>query len=548
MGFSVELNRAAFKAKITTWAQCASENSKFLIDHQLNRVEKSGFHWWVLCLMRPFCAIIGRDVYSHVRVNAAARGILEYCQINKKFFLEKPHLLIRVEKVLTELDRRTSGKYQQTLKEVKEELKKLGLPDPKPSILITPFDKATTVEDPTWKWPSDLNLLQVTPAQKKLIDLTISTFIKTINTSPVDFTYEPLAKDVHLLTIIAQNNTFIHKISLPIRLRFVIEKNDLSTVLLCCKKVIGSGGERKVRLSIDLMFQKYYVRKRVSNSGERSIVDFLLNHTYRGIVPLSHPQELASKKRGKKVQYLEPLCNGTLTHLLGTHVLANLKQKLLFMEDLLSGLRKFHGYSSTNISIVLTSGDKIDVPKLEWFHFDIKCDNILVRRRSDGKRWEALISDFGLASKSTVIGGTVGCRAPEEVQLCMNKDVPVREIIDHNVRYGQPMDMWSMGLICIIILTGRVSKKHSSAPIPPLPCIEDSIEPKSDPQDAKVALLTQEQIDQDLVELQKNHASSMEKDNFTLKRLWSLVGEMLKIDPDQRTTASKALERVKDLQ
>lgn len=82
-----------------------------------------------------------------------------------------------------------------------------------------------------------------------------------------------------------------------------------------------------------------------------------------------------------------------------------------------------------------------------FIHFDIKPDNILLKKNSDGD-FEGYITDFDLVQKKgeiTHYGGTPGFKAPELTSHLTDK-----------AKIDQSIDIFSMGISCLLIFNNKI--------------------------------------------------------------------------------------------
>lgn len=102
-----------------------------IIDSDLNVVEKHGWRWKILslvkCVLRPVYTLFGKDPFAHYRIHAVAASVLEFCQAEEKNL--SPQLKTRVIKeILTPLGNKTRGKYADEVDRVKKTLQLECLP------------------------------------------------------------------------------------------------------------------------------------------------------------------------------------------------------------------------------------------------------------------------------------------------------------------------------------------------------------------------------------------------------------------------------------
>ena len=329
------------------------------------------------------------------------------------------------------------------------------------------------------------------------------------------------------------------------------------------KKIIGEGAERTVKLWFNLTTGEYLAKKRVVNAIEKKVVQFFRDKGAIGIAPIYLLREVPLNPTSSKIQMIEPLYAGPLTILFGTRVLARTEQKLSIIHDLLCGLANLHKCSLEDLTFTPNRWDKpVELGIVKMFHKDIKPGNILVRYLPDEDRWQAVISDFGSAGQVSAFGGTIGYKAPEEVRFQLKHDSwntghisDTMAIITHNLNFGQAMDVWSLGLVLVEVLSGKLSTRLPEAPFPPISSIEQCFFRKVDPfryspeprhPDEKIADLRQADIDQDLARLQ-NDAQCLNQDEAqVLNKSWDLIkSQMLKVNPYERKSTEETLSKFK---
>jgi BTB/POZ domain-containing protein len=103
---------------IQSTVRSAIEN-RDLVDEEFDTVKKYSVKWIILTIIRPFFAFFGHDTYSHVRVDAVARAVLTYCDLNKKY-LTLPLQKEIYNGILEPLHNKTHKKYAATISEIAE--------------------------------------------------------------------------------------------------------------------------------------------------------------------------------------------------------------------------------------------------------------------------------------------------------------------------------------------------------------------------------------------------------------------------------------------
>lgn len=521
-----------FEARILAWQQWAHRVP-------LNRKPLSHCQWCLVCLCYPFYWLFSNP-YSHITADQAARMIFKYCRANREYMINNPLVIQQIEdKILNTIDRRSSYKYKTIVDQVRKKLNRLKLPNP-PQKIPEKEEEVMSFENQRWKWPKNLSFLGITAEQKDLLNLVISTLVQTSKFSPKIEILK--SQKNHTELQIEVSNDGFHRFTLPFRIRYVIEDQELQNVVVLSRKIIDQGGQRNVRLSFNPFKSKYYVRKRATSETEILIVETLSKRKHRGLVSVKPWQEISSSGV-KRTKFLEPLYEMPLTELFGTYHLTKFQQKLFLIEDLLFGLQAFHSHQIENICFGDYTGS------FKWFHYDLKPDNILVRRNLQTGGFEAAITDFGHACNTDGVGGSNGYRSPERVQRYLTSSRTTHDNFVYQAQHGQSMDIWSMGLIFVGILIGRGSEKAGDH-FPPLPCLEEGFLKDSKKEihfcDAFVAELTQDQIDRDLDQLKAAYPASTPEKQLMLDHLWKMVKQMLRVKPEERITAEEALKQFKE--
>ncbi len=524
MIFSAEKNKDDFLRKITGFENAL--NQRQLINDRLEVVQKGGFKWRLLCLFRPFLALIGIDLYSHVRVNNVAKSLFSYFKANKEF-LDDASLEGFKKKFYEPLLKKTNYKYE-----------------------VGSCDFDSLLPPLPMKWPADAAKLGLTDSQKTFLEKALSEVV------PLAFGEEG---DNHTLICskvkseggtkrklqLFHNTTLKNEFDVPITVKVIRESpRRLSRIMLWSKEIIAKGGERKVKRCYDLMTGEFSVRKKcLSNSIEKLVLLHFKKNPVPGIEPV---QDILSKDPGFKSDHIiEPVFEGTLRNLLG-----HIKKKedvLSIMQQLLTGLSALHAFTPTEVTIDLEGITTRTFPKAT--HLDINLSNILLRK-SEGK-WEAVLIDFGVSGNFAPGNGTIGYLSPAEVKLRgqvypNGPGTPPIAVSDEFKKklppIGQKRDVWALGLIFTSLLTGRIdvvqiSKKDRIVGIitPPLQSINDLFlkGSKGGFYDGHLSDLQQDSIDGDIA------AWKVKTPDYA--SLWGLISKMLRVDPEERVSASEAL-------
>lgn len=420
MFLKIERSASAFKNNLTSLEQAVLHHK--IINNRLEVIEKTTLFWRFICLLSSVCSVFGYDVFSHIRINHVAKSLFSYCQINKQYLDQA--LINRINSnILNNLNNRTSNKYRSSLEKLSSNL----------DTLIPPkFSKKL-------HWPADLKEIGLNEKKKKALEKIFSQALPLI--SSCENTYF-LTKEkssgqdnVRNLTI-KKNEVVLITHSLPITIAF-IKKDHLSHIVLMGKKVLGKGGERgKVRLCYDLTEGTYLARKKITTATEKRLIKNLQQHPRRGIVALFGTRK--SLEPLHKEQILEYRYDTSLTDFISQE--APLDTRLSLTQDLLYGLDSLH-----EITMKYPFYRGLRIPLVKGFHHDLKPCNIVVRSHPVTKKLEAAITDFGFACNPSILGGTAGFTAPEEVgyehlHRPLVRGGPIQtssqKIIDHNAKYG----------------------------------------------------------------------------------------------------------------
>lgn len=97
----------------------ALENRE-LVDDEFNTVKKFSFTWVILTITRPFYALFGRDSFRHVRVDAVARKVFTFCNLNRQYVT--PSLQKELSEMIAKLDGKTNNKYSNSLSTIASDI------------------------------------------------------------------------------------------------------------------------------------------------------------------------------------------------------------------------------------------------------------------------------------------------------------------------------------------------------------------------------------------------------------------------------------------
>lgn len=553
MLFIPESSKASFLNKLSLLETAVAQHK--LINTRLEVVEKHGFCWILLCLLRPFFSLCCSDAFSHVRVDKVAQSILKYCQANKDYVDESALTQLR-EKILAPLNQKTQQKYY--LENVLEDLAELPPPPP-------------------LKWPSDLSTLGLTEAQKEIFDTAFSEMV------PYALGHKGGLHSIYELRCTKRKIEGIAHRTLQLQRAGVVQKEQaipitfsltnepraprrLTHIILWTKIDIGKGAERKVRRCYDLFTGEFLARKKTISNIEKKILEHFKFYPTPGIEPvISFP---TSKKWGvQKDHIIEPSYKGSLQALYDQ--IATPEESLSIMRQLLTGLTALHAYTPVEVDITsdynpVTGMTKTTTRTTTYknaFHLDIKPDNILLRWLPSGEV-EAVLIDFGLANTFHPGNGTEGYRPPEDVQFLSelypegingprSQVISGQQSFERTLSYNYKKDVWGLGLVFTTLLAKSLwtlnFRKHQVITdrviIPPLVSLEQAFlkGQKRGHFDGHIADLQQMGIDGDIEELKAGTSPI-----FT--PFWDeLIKPMLQVDYRQRLSAADALQKFNQL-
>lgn len=571
-----ENTRHEFINRINVISQEIDNPKKFITD-QLRGIKKNGIEWILLRLASPFLHIARKDPYKKIRITSVAQALSNYfeanqCHLDQELIGKINEMIIEKLKTRTANKKTSVSKYEETLQAVSDKLNSL--------ISISIPTPSQPISSP-WKWPSDLNIIKISPAEKDVIDDFLTNHVAQIR-----------LKNISKKRIIKLDNGTTG-FKLPITTFLIYEKSELKHAILILDKsrfsVIGVGGSRKVKACYDLVTGEFLARKEafrdeiellklLNGSGSKGIPCFIGERCVKkiksdplkvSIMPKKVRSEPLTKKEKEKVeseplysettQIIEKCYDGSLQALLNANQLNTVHSKIKAMDGFLAGISVLHdtqfpfAFEDIEEESQIISTRYFQVPSM---HLDIKPENILFKRLPDDS-YETVISDFGIANRVEDVCGTPGFRAPELVKLYNDlycDTIPfeykqkanpwiANRIIKHNIQYGQAADAWSAGLVLAAILKNQIEGFYC-----PLDCISDRIEPlkKDKSIDYKISKLNQEDIDTDITqEAQKISNSNLDpKDKEILVNLWRIVLNMLRIDPKERLSIDNARQLI----
>lgn len=504
--------------------QKVSSLHHLVMNDQLQVVDKRGCKWMLLCLLKPFCCLFGKDIYSHYRVNNVANAIFKACGANKGLLQRQPELVTKIQTAVTALNMKSKDKYKTCLQTLKDSITKLTAPkvqQPLPQVKTTHFVPSVVVKGSTptgaqnssalphpetllsllqdaphpvsvvpqshikhsappaaptqfdpahfqMKWPpfDDLEACGVTPEQTAKLKAALDELVpQCLGASQYKLNFVKTEQKERKLQVLTKEGLLVKEIATPLSLEVVYHDGQLQDIVLLTKYIVAKGGETKVRLCFSLFQGLQFVRKNCFGGLQRQLLEYFRDHPSDGIVKIKGIRE--SQSNGSvKVQSIEDFWLANLREFITFQKMPTFENRLSIARDMLSGIAAIHNIECDQY--VRDDGSKVGPFKM--FHLDITPSNILLNPSTENPS-QGAITDFGCAHPENV-GGTAGFKAPEQILLCHKyKEMTMEEIIAYNLKFGQASDVWSTGLVLSVLLTWAVDPLGG----PPLPCIADSL-------------------------------------------------------------------------
>lgn len=323
------------------------------------------------------------------------------------------------------------------------------------------------------------------------------------------------------------------------------------------KTVLGSGGQRKAKLSMQMCDDKntYYVRKKLGSQFEKGVSLILQTKESRErkeLRGLVSPLLIYTTDRGgkKKEMIGEKFFDGTLIDAIENLKTYSIHERAHLFIDLLVGLSTFHNIQSEEAGIYIQK-DGRTVP-MTLFHGDITGKNILIRFNKEKKRPEIAFNDFGNAGNIHLLAKPRKSDPMEYFfdhkyfyQLHIAGQNITSQMINYYAQFGLSRDLWALG----INLLGVID------PSPLVKGVNEFILPKSLTNIDTLTFeeckqLTQEKIDEDLNLFFSN---ILKKDGITdeekalIEGMIEITKNLLKLDHTKRKIDKEALQNLSRL-
>lgn len=591
---NTENSQLNFDKKIDSIALALSESKRHpLVDNHLDVIFKYGFKWFLLCLLRPFYALFKKDVFSHVRVNNVAQGILTYCE-NNKHFLNSTNVTKIRQKIITPLNAKTKYKNDLCLKTVSENIQKLIAPPvivEEPTPLYATRTKAELHREPIlseypppgpivdttspipWKWPINPNLFKLSPSKKMIIDQVLREIIPLLYNDPnLSISTQPVVNEAgklvgKILYIISTNpttkeSTIFKTFELPTPFIFININNNKFDVFIISKEFLNNEGTPREQLCYNLISGEYYIRKKLVSVGDQYVAFDVSGKNQRGIN--EHFVENGTIGDNKRYFSYQPRNHRKLKDLLGTTAISSFQNKLSLVGDIIHALDYLHAF---RVNIDDEDGKKLNVG---GFLQNIDPTNIKLKKENSSELWKCHISNFDFFFDLSSINRPTFFTAPEYINFCMEKklfteitpEISTADIKELQLNYGQPADVWSAGLVLTTILMGYVNhfppigrEVHFPVPRYEVPSFNSLMSHLSNlsyhelyPYEILLKL-DQASILRDLQKLEESSLNTQlnVKEKKVLKRIWFLIRSMLSIKPEERPKASQVLSIYTDI-
>lgn len=328
------------------------------------------------------------------------------------------------------------------------------------------------------------------------------------------------------------------KYDLPLKVDFFLEGAiRRRRIIIKTNEVLGRGGERKVLRAYDVLSGQELVSKPFVSPIEKLIVQTFYEHNLAGLTPYC---------AGNEKRFYETRCQPLLNYLIEP-----LEARLKMARQLILALDSLHDIVLEQHCITDPEGKEVEIDRLPCYHADIKFPNILVFQ-NDQSELVAVLSDLGGSSNVAELCYTPFFRSPELTRFAEEKFYPLAnmdpllqfgETLEHNLRFGQSSDVWSLGLVLVALLTGKtlenVPETFRDVGVPALDCFRDHLKrPWTGdrlPIDHWLVKLNQEDIDSSLDKL--GSACTFSSD---AKKIWNCIKKMLKVNPEERVTIRQA--------
>lgn len=537
MAFNL-LNKQAFQHEVNRISNVFTPGSSQILDDHLGSTSRSGIRWYVLCLLRPFYALLGKDVYSHVRVHHVANQFFAFCEVNKDNFNQDAQLTAQMkERIVTPLAQKIAKHDKRRANEVIQEFARrfdAFLPPPPASVPrpviphvfrqqeVLKTSRTSAIDRDTW------NALKAVMGQ----------VCEIFETDPeATLSFSKTGEKGHrrrVLSVATQNQ--VHEFEVPLTLSIERDDEKVTDIKVISKTVIGKGDERKVRRICSLFFaNQALVSKKLVSKEEGRLLRFYQKNPSRGIISIVGFRDVREGKR----HVIESQAYCSMDKLFREEQL-DLEDKRSLMEDLLHGLSSLHrsGFDQT-----VTLGEEFF--KVPFYHGDLNAGNVLLYKENG--HFQARITDFGNVGEILDKSATRQYFSPEYAQNMgyyggmrdkagagtLTKQEAL-QVLGRLSRLGRAQDVWAMGVMFLNILqwAGGLS----------INAIDECSRQEGMLGPHPIGNISQKAIDDQLKAL-KNRCSPLYAEYID-----RVIAPMLRVNPTERATAQEALMALKTVQ
>lgn len=457
MEIRTEQSFRLFDENMRRLEDAVSEYRSYLINDQLEVESRYSIYNIALTILNFLSFWVGYDLLAHFRATRVCEEITRYCTLNRRYFEENPELAERITKNITVPFFEARGRSAQG--EMTAQYY---------SILSLGRHMTAELENVSDQYLQDMEVSREDFEQVQGVFRHVS---EHYNTAEYYLQFEKSRNGsgatVRTLKVCRKPffssyspryiNPVVHTYNgLPFSVDLQYEGSELTRVVHLYKKVIGSGGERKVRGAFSTDGTKL-IRAKCSTDLEEAILTHFEKHPALGLprlygwrtvtLPYPHPP---------KIQFLQRLYHGTVAQRINGQGFTIPGQKVRIIRELAEGLRNFHAYHiDLNSS---HSAELIGRGRVAAFHHDVATDNVLWHPVHGAK-----LTDFGYACSVFEMPCKKGYISPEMADFYLSivdrsdrssEELLPEQIKNFNLQNAQAKDVWCMALVFLQILVG----------------------------------------------------------------------------------------------
>ncbi|MCB1116227.1 MAG: hypothetical protein KDK71_07140, partial [Chlamydiia bacterium] len=239
--------------------------------------------------------------------------------------------------------------------------------------------------------------------------------------------------------------------------------------IVSLKKVIGVGGQRKVKLWYNLSRGEFYAKKFIPKGLETVLLNHVINSKNPGLPKVVHSSQ---KENGSDI--FQPYFDKDLSKAIPSLFLSEgqslsvRQSKLYVIRQVFSAIRDFQDDVLKGLVHTETQNP---IPPTPVFHGDIKPANFVINE----KTLEVMLIDLGCSCAVASISGTLFYFDPESAKLSLPSEIEAfyfnipslnkfagapsltnnqEKCIAHNISRGQARDVWGAALVAASVLFG----------------------------------------------------------------------------------------------